>query len=149
MGVHGMSLRAGFTTPNMLEAETNKAFANAAEQLVVLADHTKWNTVGLASIAPLSSADVVVSDRHLDPAARDVLAAAVGNVVLVWRVSTRSLRSPRSAELVSGSPHPILRAAARLAPATGPSRPRSGPSGADGPADPLLPFDEGVPSWQQ
>ena len=33
MGVHGMSLRAGFTTPNMLEAETNKAFANAAEQL--------------------------------------------------------------------------------------------------------------------
>ncbi len=83
MGVHGMSLRAGFTTPNLLEAETNKAFANAAEQLVVLADHTKWNTVGLASIAPLSSADVVVSDRHLDPAARDVLAAAVGNVVLV------------------------------------------------------------------
>ncbi len=83
MGVHGMSLRAGFTTPNMLEAETNKAFANAAEQLVVLADHTKWNTVGLASIAPLSSADVVVTDRHLDPAARDVLAAAVGNVVLV------------------------------------------------------------------
>ena len=75
MGVHGMSLHAGFTTPNMLEAETNKAFANAAEQLVVLADHTKWNTVGLASIAPLSSADIVVTDRHLDAAARDVLAA--------------------------------------------------------------------------
>ena len=83
MGVHGMSQRAGFTTPNLLEADTNKAFVAAAEQLIVLADHTKWNTVGLASIAPLATADTVVSDAGLDMAARDVLAANIENVVLV------------------------------------------------------------------
>jgi DeoR/GlpR family transcriptional regulator of sugar metabolism len=83
MGVHGMSQRAGFTTPNLLEAETNKAFVNAGEQLVVLADHTKWNTVGLASIAPLSRADTVICDRGLGPAGRDALAADIDNVVLV------------------------------------------------------------------
>ncbi|MFC6937646.1 DeoR/GlpR family DNA-binding transcription regulator [Actinomadura yumaensis] len=42
LGVHGMSTHAGFTTPNLLEAETNRALAATARRLVVLADHTKW-----------------------------------------------------------------------------------------------------------
>ena len=50
LGVHGMSERAGFTTPNLMEAETNRALVEAAERLVVLADHTKWGTVGISSI---------------------------------------------------------------------------------------------------
>ena len=33
MGVHGMSARAGFTTPNLMEAETNRAFVDATEHL--------------------------------------------------------------------------------------------------------------------
>lgn len=82
MGVHGMTERAGFTTPNMLEADTNQAFVAAAAHLVVLADHTKWNTVGLASIAPLSAANTVVSDGGLDHPARLALSAHVVNVVL-------------------------------------------------------------------
>ena len=54
LGVHGMSERAGFTTPNLMEAETNRALVAAAARLVVLADHTKWGTVGISSIAALS-----------------------------------------------------------------------------------------------
>jgi DeoR/GlpR family transcriptional regulator of sugar metabolism len=56
MGVHGMSERAGFTTPNLMEAETNRAFVEATEHLVVLADHTKWGVTGLSSMAPLHRA---------------------------------------------------------------------------------------------
>lgn len=82
MGVHGMSERAGFTTPNLLEAETNKAFIAAAQRLVVVADHAKWNTVGFASIAPLAAADTVVSDDGLGPSACDILNAHVHDVVL-------------------------------------------------------------------
>ncbi|MEA2027024.1 MAG: DeoR/GlpR family DNA-binding transcription regulator, partial [Chloroflexota bacterium] len=42
LGVHGMHERAGFTTPNMLEAETNQALIETGGRLVVTADHTKW-----------------------------------------------------------------------------------------------------------
>ena len=76
---------ATVVTPNLLEAETNKAFIAAAQRLVVVADHAKWNTVGLASIAALSVADTVISDAGFSPAARDVLNAHVRNLVLSAR----------------------------------------------------------------
>ena len=51
MGVHGFHERAGFTTPNLKEAETNRAFVDATDELIVLADHTKWGVTGLTTIA--------------------------------------------------------------------------------------------------
>ncbi len=73
LGVHGMDAGLGFSTPNMAEAEVNRAFIDAARRVVVLADHTKWATRGLAQIAPLDRADVVISDPALPAAARDEL----------------------------------------------------------------------------
>src|SRR5690349_21617722 len=51
MGVHGMDPHAGFTTPNMLEAETDRAMVEAGRRLIVVADHTKWGVIGISSIA--------------------------------------------------------------------------------------------------
>ena len=82
MGVHGMHEQAGFTTPNMLEANTNSAFVDATDELIVLADHTKWGVAGLATIAPLERAGVCVSDDHLNPLAQSVLRERVGRLVL-------------------------------------------------------------------
>lgn len=82
LGVHGMSSRAGFTTPNLLEAETDRALVSAAQQLVVLADHTKWGTIGISTIAPLHQAHVVVSDTGLPEHARAELAEHVGELIL-------------------------------------------------------------------
>jgi DeoR/GlpR family transcriptional regulator of sugar metabolism len=47
LGVHGMDPHRGFTTPNLLEADVDRAFVDAAQRLVVIADHTKWGVVGL------------------------------------------------------------------------------------------------------
>ena len=82
MGVHGMSAKAGFTTPNLSEAETNKAFVEATQQLVVLADHTKWNVTGLSSIAPLREADTVVTDVALPANALETLEEQVRRVLV-------------------------------------------------------------------
>ena len=82
MGVHGMSGRAGFTTPNLSEAETNRAFVEATQQLVVLADHTKWNVTGLSSIAPLHEADTVVTDVSVTTSALDTLREHVRRVLV-------------------------------------------------------------------
>jgi DeoR/GlpR family transcriptional regulator of sugar metabolism len=83
MGVHGMTERAGFTTPNIMECETNRAFAEHTSRLVVLADHTKWGVVGLSQIAPLDEASVLVTDDALPEEARTVLAETVGELVVV------------------------------------------------------------------
>lgn len=82
MGVHGMSAKAGFTTPNLSEAETNRAFVEATQRLVVLADHTKWNVTGLSSIAPIDDADTVVTDVALSTAALATLEEHVRRVLV-------------------------------------------------------------------
>jgi DeoR/GlpR family transcriptional regulator of sugar metabolism len=82
LGVHGMGVRAGFTTPNLLEAETDREFVAAAQQLVVLADHTKWGTVGISTIARLAEADVLVTDTGLPEDARAELSEHVGELIL-------------------------------------------------------------------
>jgi DeoR/GlpR family transcriptional regulator of sugar metabolism len=83
LGVHGMDVHAGFTTPNLAEAETNRVLIASADQVIVCADSTKWGSVGLASFAPLSAADVVISDTGLSAEGRASLADAVRSLRLV------------------------------------------------------------------
>jgi len=74
MGVHGMAVDAGFTTPNLLEAETDQALIASAQRVVVVADHTKWGVRGLGRIADLSAAAVIVSDGGLPSDAPQAIA---------------------------------------------------------------------------
>lgn len=83
IGVHGMDDGLGFSTPNLAEAEINRAFIAAARRVVVLADHTKWGTRGLAQIAPLERADLVISDDALPEIAAQTLRNLGVDVALV------------------------------------------------------------------
>ena len=89
MGVHGMDPHSGFTTPNVLEAETDRALVEAGRRLVVVADHSKWGVIGISSIARLEEADVLVTDDGLRDDARDLLSATVGELIVAptrpWR----------------------------------------------------------------
>jgi DeoR/GlpR family transcriptional regulator of sugar metabolism len=85
LGVHGMSPRSGFTTPNLLEAETNRALVAITRHLVVVADHTKWETLGISTIAQLSDAHTVVTDDGLGRPARERLRAEVGELIIAER----------------------------------------------------------------
>lgn len=96
LGVHGMDPRAGFTTPNLLEADTDRALVEAGRRLVVVADHTKWGVIGVSTIAGLAQADLVISDRSLPEAARAVLRDTVQELVIAGedRPVTLSLVAP-------------------------------------------------------
>jgi DeoR/GlpR family transcriptional regulator of sugar metabolism len=83
MGVHGIDPGAGFTSPNLVEAETNRAMVAATRRLVVLADHTKWGVVGLSTIASLDQASVLITDSGLEAEARETLTGRVGELILV------------------------------------------------------------------
>jgi DeoR/GlpR family transcriptional regulator of sugar metabolism len=82
MGIHGMTEDIGFSTPNLLEAETNEAFIAASGKLVVTADHTKWGARGLSRIAPLERAHVLITDDGMSAEARAVISAQVGELVV-------------------------------------------------------------------
>lgn len=70
LGVHGISVEAGLSTPNLAEAETNRRLVQSARRVVVVADHTKWGTVGLSSFAALEQVDTLVTDAGLPAEAR-------------------------------------------------------------------------------
>jgi len=96
LGVHGMDARAGLTTPNLVEAETNQALVETARQVCVLADHSKWGTVGLSTIIPLASVDLLVTDPGLGPRAQQALTDAGVEVVLAAPTTARTARNTRS-----------------------------------------------------
>jgi len=93
MGVHGMEAKAGFTTPNLMESETNRAMVASARRLVVVADHTKWGVLGLSSFADIEDAAVVVSDVGLPVEAQQVLADRAGELLLVEPIGTAPLQA--------------------------------------------------------
>ncbi|MFJ4680370.1 DeoR/GlpR family DNA-binding transcription regulator [Kitasatospora sp. NPDC088783] len=82
LGAHGVSERVGLTSPNLAEAQTNRALVASARRVAVVADHTKWGTVGLSGFARLDEVDCFVTDDGLPAPARAVLAEAVGELVV-------------------------------------------------------------------
>src|SRR6266498_3149785 len=94
MGVHGIDPGAGFTSPNLVEAETNRAMVAATRRLVVLADHTKCGVVGLSTIASLDEASVLITDSGLEPEAREALTGRVGELTLVEPAQIGLLKVP-------------------------------------------------------
>lgn len=90
LGVHGIDPLAGLTTPNISEAETNRTFISRCRKLVVVADHTKWRTTALCTMAPLSDVDVLVTDDKLSPDAQQQLESRVKELVVVAPMEERS-----------------------------------------------------------
>ncbi len=101
MGVHGMDPHSGFTTPNLLEAETNRALVESGRRLVVLADHTKWGVIGISSIARLDQADLLISDAGLDGDARMVLGREVRELVVVEETSGNAATAAAEPDVAS------------------------------------------------
>ncbi|GAB3499524.1 DeoR/GlpR family DNA-binding transcription regulator [Flexivirga lutea] len=85
LGVHGIDLDAGLTTPNLQEAQTNRALIHAAKRVVVVADHSKWGIIGLSTIATLDAVDTLVTDAQLDEDARRAIGRHQVNLVVAAR----------------------------------------------------------------
>lgn len=67
LGTNGIDIARGLTTPTQAEAAVKRAMIAAARKVIVVADHTKFGKVAFATIAPITAAHAVISDRALDP----------------------------------------------------------------------------------
>lgn len=61
LGAHALDAERGCTTPNLAEAETNRALLRTGRTKVVAADGSKWDELGLATFATLDELDVLVT----------------------------------------------------------------------------------------
>ncbi|MEU1210627.1 DeoR/GlpR family DNA-binding transcription regulator [Nocardia sp. NPDC005825] len=77
LGTHGIDPAAGFTTPNIGEAETNRRLIGASRSTLMLADHTKFGEIGTHLFADFDAVDGLISDAGLSTAAREVLDAVL------------------------------------------------------------------------
>lgn len=90
MGAHGFDPKGGFTSPNILESETNRAVRDHAKKVVVLADHTKWGEVAFSTFARLSDVDTLVTDDGLPDEALSLLAEQIDQVVVAQKPKTHT-----------------------------------------------------------
>jgi DeoR/GlpR family transcriptional regulator of sugar metabolism len=90
VGVHGMDPHSGFTCPNLLEADTDRALIDSGRRLVVVADHTKWGVIGISSIAGLDQTDVLITDSGLGEESRRMLEGLVRQLIVVDPAATQA-----------------------------------------------------------
>lgn len=64
-GVEAINLQLGVTHSQIVEVATDRALANAATEVIVLADHTKFGKVAPAFVLALEKIHVLVSDQGL------------------------------------------------------------------------------------
>jgi DeoR family fructose operon transcriptional repressor len=83
IGVEGVSLRSGLTTPSPQEAEIARLMMERTRgPVTVVADHSKLGTVADFVIAPLEEVDRIVVDAGIEDEYREQLAAADVEVVV-------------------------------------------------------------------
>jgi DeoR/GlpR family transcriptional regulator of sugar metabolism len=96
LGVHGIDGEAGLTTPNLIEAATNRALIATARRVIVVADHSKWGVVGLSTIATLEQVDVLVTDAELDEVSQRTVSEQVGQLIVAQSLDDGEDDGPRT-----------------------------------------------------
>ena len=91
IGVEGLSIRSGLTTPAAPEAEVARVMIEQTQgPVIVVADSSKIGTIADFSIAPLDAITTLVTDPGLDDAYRDELDAVGVEVVIAGRAPIRA-----------------------------------------------------------
>ncbi|MNW27646.1 Glucitol operon repressor [compost metagenome] len=63
IAMNGIDARAGLTTPNMVEAAAKRKMMDIANEVVLLADHSKFGKVAFAKVAELSRVHHGIFDK--------------------------------------------------------------------------------------
>ena len=69
----GFDIEKGFTESNELEAQVKKMMIEIADQVYMIADHTKMNKTALVNIATLDDVDFIFTDKVLLPSQENAI----------------------------------------------------------------------------
>lgn len=63
LGVNGISVEEGVTTPNIVESRTKRAMVESANEVIVVADSTKFTNVSLCIVCDIESIDKIITSK--------------------------------------------------------------------------------------
>jgi DeoR/GlpR family transcriptional regulator of sugar metabolism len=66
LGTSGISLRHGFTSSDLYEAEIKRAMVSSGQKIVVVADHSKLQKAGLTSFCNFDETDIFITSELAD-----------------------------------------------------------------------------------
>lgn len=67
IGTDGLTIENGATGSNLLEIEVDRGMANAANEVIIVADASKMGKVGLATLLPVNRITKLITDVNAPP----------------------------------------------------------------------------------
>ena len=67
MGMRGIDPKHGLTSDFPMEMNTDRMIMNTGRNVIIAVDHTKIGYVATSVVAPISTADIIVTDRKAKP----------------------------------------------------------------------------------
>jgi DeoR/GlpR family transcriptional regulator of sugar metabolism len=67
VAIHSVSARGGLMYPTFEEVDAKRAMIEAASEVILLADHSKFGRESLVRVAPITAVDRIVSSPGIDP----------------------------------------------------------------------------------
>ena len=64
LGVEAISISGGCSVPDLIEAQTKRIMIESADQVIVVADHSKLDRNSLTSIIPLEKVDILITGKE-------------------------------------------------------------------------------------
>jgi len=83
LGAWGVSIEKGFTDSHLLEIELKKYIIQCAEEVIVLADGSKFQQSGLASYSNLENISTLITDSSAPKEILDVIRRNDVEVIVV------------------------------------------------------------------
>ena len=83
IGLRGISLLHGLTSPFPEEIPVKRQMIKCAQQVFILADHTKFNLTLASLIAPLNIVHTLITDARVAPEVVRQMSAAIPHVLVV------------------------------------------------------------------
>lgn len=67
LAIHSVSVEGGLTYPSFEEVDAKRAMIEAASQVILLADHSKFGRQALVRVAPITAVHRIVTTPGIDP----------------------------------------------------------------------------------
>jgi DeoR family transcriptional regulator, aga operon transcriptional repressor len=83
LGVDGLDVRYGISTPNLSEAKVNRIMMEVSKVVVAVCDSSKFGKRSLSRIAPTSALQYVITDRGIPKSDRSALTTSGVEVTVV------------------------------------------------------------------
>jgi len=91
IGLRGISLHHGLTSPFPEEIPVKRQMIKCAQQVFILADHTKFNLTFASLIAPLNIVHTLITDARITPEVARQMSGAIPHVIIAPLIEGASL----------------------------------------------------------